>query len=256
MARSGKVGIDYFSHDVDIMQDNRIKIIKAKHGLLGYAVYLRLLEELYRDNGYYLQLSEDFNILFCDDNNLTIDVYILILNDCIEKGLFSQKLYKKHGIITSNRIQKNYCDAIQRRKDATFFKEYLLIKTAECLPEKIDVNIIGLNADIGTQRKGERKEKEKESISDFDKFWKDYPKKKAKADAQKAWNNTKNKPRIDSLLAILEKQKSTIDWTKDGGQFVPYAQKWINKRRWEDETQTSIGQPAPRQPELEDKFYG
>ena len=70
MARKGKVGIDYFSHDVDMLQDKKIKIIKAKHGLVGYAVYLRLLEELYRENGYYLQIVEDFNILFSDENRL------------------------------------------------------------------------------------------------------------------------------------------------------------------------------------------
>jgi len=97
MARKGKVGIDYFSHDVDMLHDRKVKILKAKHGLLGYAVYLRLLEELYRDKGYYLQVDEDFNILFSDDNNLDYNVYILILNECIEKGLFNQSLYKSMG---------------------------------------------------------------------------------------------------------------------------------------------------------------
>ena len=51
MARTSKKGIDYFSHDVDMMQDRRIKLIKAKHGLVGYAIYLRLFEELKAEKG-------------------------------------------------------------------------------------------------------------------------------------------------------------------------------------------------------------
>ena len=150
MARQIKTGIDYFSHDVDMLQDKKIKIIKAKHGLVGYAVYLRLLEELYRENGYYLTIDDDFNILFADDNNLDFDVYISILNDCIIKELFDSQLYEKYSILTSKRIQENYISATERRKEVELEKSYCIL----------DVNILGLNVyinslnvDIGTQSK-------------------------------------------------------------------------------------------------------
>lgn len=172
MARQGKSGLDYFSHDVDMMQDKKIRLIKAKHGLIGYAIYLRLLEELYRENGYYLQIDEDFNILFCGDNNIEFDVYINILNDCINKNLFCEKMYKKHSVLTAERIQRNYISGTERRKEVNFIKEYLLIKPKEMYSEKVNVcieslnvNINSLNVDTGTQRK--RKEstvKERESI--------------------------------------------------------------------------------------------
>ena len=68
-------------------------------------------------------------------------------------------------------------------------------------------------------------------------FWKAYPRKVARTDAQKAWVKLK----VDSsLLAIilkaLEEQSLSADWQKDGGKFIPYPATWINGRRWEDET--------------------
>jgi len=162
--RKCKVGIDYFSHDVDIMQDKKIKLLKARHGLLGYAVYLRILEELYKDTGYYLKCDEDFNMLFADDNNLDYNVYILILNDCIKEELFNNNLYKEYSVLTSKRIQENYCSATERRKEVEFYKEYLLIDVNKLYGKEVNVNILALNADIGTQSKGNRKKSKEKDI--------------------------------------------------------------------------------------------
>ena len=117
MARTIKVGLDYFSHDVDMMQDTKIRLLKARQGMLGYAIYIRLLEELYRDKGYYLTINETFNLLFIDDCNIAIDVYINVLNDCINNDLFNKKLYNDYSILSSDRIQKNYFEATKRRKE-------------------------------------------------------------------------------------------------------------------------------------------
>ena len=155
MARQCKVGIDYFSHDVDMLNDKKVKLIKAKHGLLGYAVYLRLLEELYRDKGYYLQIDEDFNILFADENNLDYNVYILMLNDCIKNELFNARMYETYSILTSKRIQSNYVEATQRRKEVEFSSEYLIIDLEGVYKDEVNVNILTLNDDISTQSKAQ-----------------------------------------------------------------------------------------------------
>ena len=151
MARKNKVGIDYFSHDVDMSQDKKVKLLKAKHGLLGYAVFLMLLEEIYKEDGYYLNIDDDFNILFCDENRLDISKYNRILDDCIIHGLFDRKLYDQYKILTSERIQINYCSATERRKEVTFFDEYLLLKTSKYYNQKINVNINSINVNINNQ---------------------------------------------------------------------------------------------------------
>ena len=86
----------------------------------------------------------------------------------------------------------------------------------------------------------------------FDSFWKLYPNKTGKKPAQQAW--TKLKPEgelLNMIMSALALQRSSHDWTKDGGQYVPHARTWLNQNRWEDEvrdgrqdTRTSGGTPS------------
>jgi hypothetical protein len=78
--------------------------------------------------------------------------------------------------------------------------------------------------------------------SGFDSFWKCYPKKKAKADALKAWKRLKVSPVLLSvILKAIDAQKESKEWLKESGAFIPYPATWLNARRWEDELSTAIG---------------
>jgi len=69
----------------------------------------------------------------------------------------------------------------------------------------------------------------------FEEFWKAYPKKKAKPFAFKAWKNIKDiNIKKDFILQAVELHKTSIDWNKDGGMFIPFPQKWLNEHRWLD----------------------
>ena len=68
----------------------------------------------------------------------------------------------------------------------------------------------------------------------FARFWEAYPKKKGKADAEKAFK--KVKVPVEDLLQALEKQKKTSDWIRESGRFIPYPATWLNGKRWEDDT--------------------
>lgn len=74
----------------------------------------------------------------------------------------------------------------------------------------------------------------KVEILSFDTFWAAYPKKKAKSDAQKAFAKLTDDDKV-KIMPALERQKKSYDWTKDGGQYVPYPATWLNGHRWEDE---------------------
>lgn len=70
----------------------------------------------------------------------------------------------------------------------------------------------------------------------FDMFWGEYPKKKAKQDAKKAWDKIAPDDELFKIImAALNRQRQSGDWTKDGGKFIPYPATWLNGRRWEDE---------------------
>lgn len=230
MARKGKIGIDYFSHDVDILQDKKIKLIKAKHGLIGYAIYLRLLEEIYRDTGYYLQLDENFNILFSDDNKIELNEYILILNNCINIDLFNKKIYGKYNIITSKRIQLNYFSGTERRKEVEFIKEYLIVDPMlNYNTDRVNVNIISLNADINTQSKVKEK-KEKETKEEFEKFWSLYQKKIDRDKCYAKWLKLNQKEK-DSIFNCVSKY---VQATPDK-QYRKNPLTWLNGKCWEDD---------------------
>ncbi len=70
----------------------------------------------------------------------------------------------------------------------------------------------------------------------FDEFWKAHPKKRSKGRAERAW--VKIAPDTELFSAILdglERAKKSRDWTKDGGEYIPYPATWLNAKGWEDE---------------------
>ena len=150
MSRTVKTGLDYFSHDVNSLTDKNLRLLKAVYGLTGYAVYFLLLEDIYRE-GYFIKINEEYNILFSDEHKLDLNVYIKILNDCIKFNLFDKELYEKYSILTSKRVQKNYLDATQRRKNVEIDVNILLL----------DVSILPENVNINKQIEKESKKKEK-----------------------------------------------------------------------------------------------
>ncbi|TWH48523.1 DUF4373 domain-containing protein [Sporomusa sp. KB1] len=125
MARPNKEGLDYFSLDTDITGDDKIKLIKAKHGLVGFAIVILLLTKIYKE-GYYYHWSEDEQYLFADDARVDINTVITIVNDCINRGFFNQKLYDKYGILTSRGIQKRFLQGCARRKKLVLIREYFI----------------------------------------------------------------------------------------------------------------------------------
>lgn len=72
-------------------------------------------------------------------------------------------------------------------------------------------------------------------MEDFDQFWAIYPKKVAKADARKAWQQTKSvRPPLSDLIIAVQSACKTEQWMRGGGQFIPYPATWLRGERWED----------------------
>lgn len=81
----------------------------------------------------------------------------------------------------------------------------------------------------------------------FEKFWLVYPKKRAKGNARKWFG--RHKPTIELLnrmLITIEAQKKSKDWTKDGGQWIPYPASWLNAEMWDDAEIVDVGKPKDK----------
>lgn len=81
-----------------------------------------------------------------------------------------------------------------------------------------------------------KKSKEEQLTYDyFSDFWEEYPRKTAKADAQKAFAKIKvDDDLMEKIMDALFAAKESEAWVKDGGKFIPYPATWLNGRRWED----------------------
>lgn len=67
----------------------------------------------------------------------------------------------------------------------------------------------------------------------FAEFWQAYPRKDARPNALKAWKRLL--PPLEAVLASITRFKSTDQWTKDGGKFIPLPASWLNGERWKDQ---------------------
>lgn len=67
-------------------------------------------------------------------------------------------------------------------------------------------------------------------------FWAHYPRKVNKAEAERAFRKlSPDEGLLLVILSALEWQSKLPDWLKDNGRFVPHADRYLSKRRWEDE---------------------
>lgn len=70
----------------------------------------------------------------------------------------------------------------------------------------------------------------------FNEFWEEYPKKRAKEYARKAWMKLKpTEVLFNKIMTSVRAAKTSVDWTKDNGQFIPNPASWLNGGRWEDD---------------------
>lgn len=99
--------------------------------------------------------------------------------------------------------------------------------------------------------KGENKKINEEL---FNKFWNEYPKKKSKGNVEKWFE--KNKPSEDLINLMIDKLKilkTTEQWTKKNGQYIPYPTTWLNAKGWEDEVTTDSSIPEWFDKKIEEK---
>ncbi len=162
MSRPLKTGLDYFPLDVEI--DEKMELIEAKYGLIGFGIIIKLYQKIYRQ-GYFMEWNEDRLMLFKKAINVDINLINDVINDCLRYNIFDKNLYERFVILTSSGIQKRFLAACDRRKTVNLIKEYINIATDDI---NVDINFINVaetrvNQEFSTQSKV-KESKVKESI--------------------------------------------------------------------------------------------
>ena len=191
--RQNKVGLDYF--ELDCHMDEKVRLVQAEYGLKGFAVFVKLLQEIYGGYGYYCEWTQDRELLFASENGLNGGSQQLlgdIVEACIRRNIFSERLFKEYGILTSSGVQKQYLKATVKREVVELKKEYLLINVP-VNRKNVVINSIssGINDISDTGNAQSRVEKSKVyppiSPNGFNCFWEIYPKKVRILKAEEAY---------------------------------------------------------------------
>ncbi len=148
MARPQKEGLDYFPLDVDIDQDDKIQLIEAKFGIVGFGIIVKLLMKIYKE-GYFYEWTEKEQLLFSRRINVDINQANDVINECLKWGLFDKNLYEKNNILTSKGIQRRYMEAVTRRKQVNIIKEFFLLNPSK-YPNIVFANINSTNDNNNT----------------------------------------------------------------------------------------------------------
>lgn len=125
MARPVKIGIEYFSLDVDIFEDEKIIPVSSEFGAKGECVIIRVLCAIYR-NGYFAECSEAFKFKIAKQANLPESLISEVIAGLIRWGFFDKAVFDSFGVLTSRRIQKNWKQATRKRVEKTDLDYWIL----------------------------------------------------------------------------------------------------------------------------------
>ena len=247
-----KQNADYFSHDNDMRNDEKIKAIRHNFKHDGYSVWNMILEKLCKADNFKIKytgidlelMAGDFEIDTARLKDM-IDYFIKI--DLLQNE--TDYIYSKHFI---DRLQPLFSKRERQRKGLSLaitknkgviVSESTQSKVKERKGKESKVNI--------TTTTSGKPDKPKSKIEqDFDTFWSVYPKKKSRHDATRAWK--KAKPDITAVLSALSWQKASADWVKDNGQYIPHPATYINRGGYLDENPS---QYAKRNKEVKKDIY-
>lgn len=160
MARPFKTGVDYFP--LDVTMNDRVRLIEAEFGVVGFGILIKLYQKIYKDRGYYCDWNNEVALLFANDCKVGGNVVSEVLSALFRRGILDQSIYKKYGILTSEGIQKRYLEMVKRRLDCKIDDRYALVDVTsvgiDVNSNDVNVNNNGVNVDRSTQRKEEENE--------------------------------------------------------------------------------------------------
>lgn len=251
MARPIRDNLKYFSFDVDFFEDKKIRALKGRYGSDGVISYIYVLCQIYKDKGYYAELTEDFILCMSDDLNLTEGFTRQVLKYLLSRSLLIEikdsTLAKPVTIITSKSAQKRYQEAMKSVKRNVFVKaEFWILEKSETLgfikvyPDEDksgkNVNKSEKNNDNSTINDTKKKKENKSKVNDFS---------SSAAEQVKISNEEFNElVRLSSGSSVRKYINKITSWQNENSKTVknPYEQikKWITEdKRKNNYTKTS-----------------
>lgn len=111
MAREPKIGLDFFPVDIGFIDDDKILLLRDEFGCDCLWYVIKLWDKIYGDKGWYCSFDDDSCRLM--SQRVGIDgkssKYLKeLVNGCVRRSLFDERVFSMFGVLTSKRIQFNY----------------------------------------------------------------------------------------------------------------------------------------------------
>jgi hypothetical protein len=229
VARTQKDVVSYFPHDANACSGDTLTVLQSRFGNDGYAFWFKLLEKLASTDGHYLDCrnSTKWQLLLAKTgvNEIT---GVEIMKLLVEMQAIDEELWQS-SVIWCQKLVENIADVYKNRRREIPQKPVITNGNALTTQDN------GITTGESTQSKESKVKKVKNIIStNFDIFWKEYPRKEDKAKALRAFTKLNpNNGLLETMLSAIEATKKSGKW-KDP-QFIPLPTTWLNGKRWEDE---------------------
>ena len=111
MARPQKNNVDYFPHDRDMRDHKKVKAIRLKFGIAGYAIWSMLLEYLAGNDGNVFEYSDiEFELMAGD-----FGVSATEIRDVVDYCIRLEMLFVKNGFVNSDSLDERLLPVYQKR---------------------------------------------------------------------------------------------------------------------------------------------
>jgi hypothetical protein len=190
----------YFSHDYNSRNDEKIKFLIRKHGLLGYGLFWSIIEDLYNNAN---ALRTDYEGI-AYDYRIDVSIVTSVIND-FDLFVFDAEYFGSLSV--QKRIDERDSKSVKARESA--HKRWT---NANAMQLQCEGNAI-------KERKGKEINEKKVNILDdsFEEWWFSYDKKTGKEKAFNKWKILLPQEKDLALSVVHKYVQSTPDkqWRKD-----------------------------------------
>ncbi len=127
MARPTKTGLDYYPMDVGFLRDKKVRLLRSEFGASSVLFVLYVLGKVYEGDGYFLAWDKDELLLAADELRETPAYISEVLQGCLKRSIFDERVFQAFSVLTSAGIQRRYLRGCEKRDGITIFSEYWLL---------------------------------------------------------------------------------------------------------------------------------
>ena len=126
-----KEGIEFYPFPT--VYSSALSMILVEFGVAGLGVYAMIGSKIFSESGYFMDASEDAVMLLkrACGMSLNDDTVERVIKACVKREIFDKDKYERYGILTSEKVQRDYLIAVRRRKKLELIGNYILGKSLE-----------------------------------------------------------------------------------------------------------------------------